>query len=69
MSRVPANRSRQHLAGGTRGGRCVYLGEQVGQAVLVDAPDDGAVVRVEPFPATVGARWGVDTYVRRHGAR
>jgi len=30
---------------------------------MVDAPHEGAYVRVEPFPATVGARWGSELYL------
>ncbi len=41
----------------------VYVGRQGDQAIMVDAPNEGSVVRVEPFPATVGARWGSDTYI------
>jgi len=41
----------------------MYAGVQDGQAVMVDAPHSGAEVRVEPFPATVGARWGDEMFV------
>ncbi|MDA8182897.1 MAG: hypothetical protein M0035_00455 [Actinomycetota bacterium] len=40
-----------------------YVGVQDGQAVMVDAPHGGAELRVEPFPATVGARWGDEVLV------
>ncbi len=30
---------------------------------MVDAPRGGAELRVEPFPATVGARWGDEVLV------
>jgi cell wall-associated NlpC family hydrolase len=30
---------------------------------MVDAPHTGAVVRVEPFPLTVGSGWGSDIYL------
>ncbi|WP_045879140.1 NlpC/P60 family protein [Pseudofrankia sp. DC12] len=41
----------------------IFLGIQNGQAMIVDAPHEGAYVRVEPFPATVGARWGSEFYL------
>ena len=41
----------------------IYVGVQDGKAVMVDAPHTGAEVRVEPFPATVGARWGDEVLV------
>jgi hypothetical protein len=41
----------------------IYVGVQDGQAVMVDAPHTGADVRVEPFPATTGARWGTETFL------
>ncbi|MDA8285153.1 MAG: NlpC/P60 family protein [Actinomycetota bacterium] len=41
----------------------IYVGVQGGQAVMVDAPHTGAKVRVEPFPATIGASWGANTYL------
>ncbi len=41
----------------------IYVGVQDGKAVMVDAPHTGADVRVEPFPATVGARWGDEVLV------
>jgi erythromycin esterase len=34
-----------------------------GQTMMVDAPHEGAAVRVESFPFTVGARWGSDVYL------
>ena len=33
------------------------------RGLMVDAPHTGAEVRVEPFPATVGATWGSDLYL------
>ncbi len=36
----------------------IYLAMQAGQALMVDAPHESADVRVEPFVAAVGARWG-----------
>jgi len=41
----------------------IYVGVQDGQAVMVDAPHAGADVRVEPFPAAVGAALGNLTYL------
>jgi cell wall-associated NlpC family hydrolase len=41
----------------------IYVGVQGGQDVMVDAPHTGADVRVEPFPATVGASWGAEAFV------
>lgn len=41
----------------------IFLGLQDGQAWMVDAPHSGALVRVEPFPAVVGAMWGTDRFV------
>ena len=41
----------------------IYVGMQNGQDVMVDAPHTGADVRVEPFPATVGASWGTEMFV------
>jgi cell wall-associated NlpC family hydrolase len=41
----------------------IYVGVQDGQAVMLDAPHTGADVRVEPFPATIGARWGAETFL------
>ena len=41
----------------------IYAGVQGGAAVMVDAPHTGADVRVEPFPAAIGARWGTETYL------
>ncbi|SNQ48259.1 hypothetical protein FRACA_2310005 [Frankia canadensis] len=41
----------------------IFLGIQNGQEMMVDAPHVGAYVRVEPFPATVGARWGSEFYL------
>ena len=34
----------------------LYVGTQVGEAVMVDAPYTGADVRVEPFPTAIGPR-------------
>ena len=41
----------------------IYLGVRGGQATMVDAPHEGAEVRVEPFPTLVGARWGSEVYL------
>jgi cell wall-associated NlpC family hydrolase len=41
----------------------IYVDSQGGQAMMVDAPHTGADVRVEPFPATIGAPWGSDIYL------
>jgi cell wall-associated NlpC family hydrolase len=41
----------------------IYVGSQGRQAMMVDAPHTGADVRVEPFPATIGALWGGDIYL------
>jgi hypothetical protein len=41
----------------------LYVGTEDGQAVMVDAPYTGADVRVEPFPSTIGARFGDLTYL------
>ncbi len=41
----------------------IYVGVQDGQSVMVDAPHDGADVRVEPFPDVVGDAWGDEIYL------
>ncbi|ABW12173.1 NLP/P60 protein [Parafrankia sp. EAN1pec] len=41
----------------------IYLAMHAGQTMMVDAPHEGAAVRVESFPFTVGARWGSDVYL------
>jgi cell wall-associated NlpC family hydrolase len=41
----------------------LYIGIEGGKTVMVDAPHTGADVRVEPFPTTVGAAFGGETYV------
>ena len=41
----------------------IYVSARGGQAMMVDAPHTGADVRVEPFPATIGALWGSDIYL------
>ncbi len=41
----------------------IYLAMQAGQALMVDAPHESADVRVEPFAAAVGARWGSEVYL------
>ena len=41
----------------------IFVDMEGGQAVMVDAPYTGADVRVESFPTTVGASWGIDTYL------
>ncbi|WP_239311019.1 MULTISPECIES: NlpC/P60 family protein [unclassified Frankia] len=41
----------------------LYLGPDETQSIMVDAPHEGAEVRIESFPTTVGARWGSLTYL------
>jgi len=41
----------------------LYLGLDDTQSIMVDAPHEGAEVRVESFQAAVGARWGSLTYL------
>ena len=41
----------------------IYVGIHNGQHVMGDAPHTGADVRVEPFPATIGASWGAAAFV------
>ncbi len=41
----------------------IFIGTEDGQAMMVDAPHTGAVVRIEPFPDVVGASWGADRYL------
>ncbi len=41
----------------------LYIGVQAGRTVMVDAPHPGAAVRVEPFPATLGASWGGESFL------
>jgi cell wall-associated NlpC family hydrolase len=49
---------------GPSGGGVTHVGMVVDPAGrMVDAPHSGAVVRVEPFPLTVGAGWGTDVYL------
>ncbi|HWE54961.1 MAG TPA: NlpC/P60 family protein [Acidimicrobiales bacterium] len=48
---------------GPRPGLVTHVGLVVGHGVMVDAPHTGADVRVESFPAVVGARWGGDLYL------
>jgi cell wall-associated NlpC family hydrolase len=64
-----------HLPGGARlqPGDLVFFGSStsdvthVGIVVrsgeMVDAPHPGTVVRIEPFPTTIGAAWGTDRYL------
>jgi len=40
-----------------------HVGIVVSQGVMVDAPHTGTVVQTEPFPITVGAKWGEDLYL------
>jgi hypothetical protein len=41
----------------------IYVGaDRSGQAVMVDAPHQGAQVRYDVFVATLGARWGDEWY-------
>jgi cell wall-associated NlpC family hydrolase len=41
----------------------IYVGMEDGEAVMVDAPETGADVRVEAFPTTVGASFGQMEYL------
>jgi cell wall-associated NlpC family hydrolase len=41
----------------------LFAGVENGQAFMVDAPHTGADVRVEPFPTTLGASFGSETFV------
>jgi hypothetical protein len=41
----------------------LYLGVQAGRTMMVDAPHTGASVRIEAFPATIGAAWGDEEFV------
>jgi cell wall-associated NlpC family hydrolase len=41
----------------------LYLGVQDGRTMMVDAPHTWATVRVEAFPATIGAAWGDEEFV------
>lgn len=40
-----------------------HVGIVVAPGEMVDAPHTGTVVQTEPFPTTVGAKWGEDVYV------
>ena len=40
-----------------------HVGMVVAAGEMVDAPHTGTVVRTEPFPTTVGAKWGQDIYL------
>lgn len=44
-------------------GAVEHVGIVVRPGVMVDAPHTGAVVRTEPYPATVGAAWGSERYL------
>jgi cell wall-associated NlpC family hydrolase len=49
---------------GPEAGGVAHVGLVVDPAgLMVDAPHTGAFVRLEPFPVTVGARWGGDVYL------
>jgi cell wall-associated NlpC family hydrolase len=64
-----------HLPGGAQPepGDLVFFGSSVSEVThvgmvvrsgeMVDAPHTGTVVRTEPFPTTIGARWGEDRYL------
>jgi len=41
----------------------LILGEQAGHEYMIDAPHQGATVRVEAFPTTIGAAWGTEVYL------
>ena len=41
----------------------IYLGTEGGQPTMVDAPDSGSDVRIEPFPSALGASFGSDVYL------
>jgi cell wall-associated NlpC family hydrolase len=43
-----------------------HVGIVVAPGMMVDAPHSGAVVRIEPYPSTIGAGWGGEEFV---GAR
>jgi cell wall-associated NlpC family hydrolase len=48
---------------GPAGGGVTHVGMVVDPTgAMVDAPHSGAVVRVEPFPVSLGAAWGGDFY-------
>ncbi len=48
---------------GPAGGGITHVGMVVDPTgAMVDAPHSGAVVRVEPFPVSLGAAWGGDFY-------
>jgi cell wall-associated NlpC family hydrolase len=40
-----------------------HVGIVVRSGEMVDAPHEGADVRTEPFPTTIGAAWGEDRYL------
>lgn len=44
-------------------GDVTHVGIVVRSGEMVDAPHPGTVVRTEPFPSAVGARWGEDRYL------
>jgi cell wall-associated NlpC family hydrolase len=41
----------------------IYLGRQADQDMMIDTPNAGSVVRVEPFPTTIGTRRGSEIYL------
>jgi cell wall-associated NlpC family hydrolase len=49
---------------GTGPASVTHVGLVIGPGQMVDAPHAGAQVRVEPFPATIGAGWGGEVVVR-----
>lgn len=48
---------------GPGSGSVTHVGIVVGNRTMVDAPHTGSAVRVEPFPASIGASWGGDEYL------
>jgi cell wall-associated NlpC family hydrolase len=48
---------------GSGAGSVTHVGIVVGEGIMVDAPHAGSAVRAEPFPESIGARWGEDIYV------
>lgn len=40
-----------------------HVGIALGDGTMLDAPHTGALVRREPVPTTIGARWGGETYL------
>jgi len=48
---------------GTSASNVTHVGIVVEGGEMVDAPHKGTVVQTEPFPTTIGARWGEDLYL------